>query len=106
MTSIRVARGQTLGQIAQEYGVSLRSLARANGIANVNQIRAGSTLSIPDHFDRGRATAGARRASVDSFVGAPAPRGAAAPAGAARGTAAARGAPREVDGFGRIGDLR
>src|SRR5262245_32918291 len=92
MTSLHhVRRGETLGQIAREHGVSLRDLARANGIANVNQIRADSTLSIPDHFDRGRTTtAAARRNDGDTF---------AARAGGARS------APRSADAYSRIDSL-
>lgn len=43
-----VRPGDTLGSIAATHGTSIAVLARANGIANVNFVRAGSTLVIPD----------------------------------------------------------
>jgi hypothetical protein len=45
--TIRIGEGQTLGEIAKRYGVSVSSLAKANGIANVNRVRAGQQLVIP-----------------------------------------------------------
>jgi LysM repeat protein len=42
-----VHRGETLGAIARQYGVSLSALAKANGLADPNRIVAGSVLSIP-----------------------------------------------------------
>jgi LysM repeat protein len=42
-----VAYGEFLSGIAHRYGVSLTSLAAANGITNPNRIRAGQTLVIP-----------------------------------------------------------
>jgi len=42
-----VRRGETLTQIARRYGVSVRALAAANGIANVNRIYVGQRLVIP-----------------------------------------------------------
>lgn len=42
-----VVRGDTLGQIAKENGVSVSALAEANGITNRNLIRIGQVLVIP-----------------------------------------------------------
>ncbi len=42
-----VQPGDTLFRIAQRYGVSLDSIARANNLADPNQIMAGSQLIIP-----------------------------------------------------------
>lgn len=42
-----VQPGETLYRIAQAYGVPLETLAAANGIADVNRIRAGQQLVIP-----------------------------------------------------------
>ena len=45
--TVTVVIGDTLSSIAVEYGVSVSSLAAANGISNPNQILAGSTLVVP-----------------------------------------------------------
>jgi lipoprotein-anchoring transpeptidase ErfK/SrfK len=42
-----VQRGETLSQIARRYGVSMTSLAQANGISNPNFIYSGQRLTIP-----------------------------------------------------------
>lgn len=42
-----VARGETLWRISQRYGLSVRAIARANGIADVSKIEAGRVLHIP-----------------------------------------------------------
>ncbi len=42
-----VATGETLGSIAAKYGVSVSSIAKANGIKNTNLIRVGQKLEIP-----------------------------------------------------------
>jgi spore germination protein YaaH len=39
--------GQNLFRIALQYGVSVQAIAQANGIWNVNYVRAGTTLCIP-----------------------------------------------------------
>jgi len=46
----RVRRGQTLSEIAHLHRVSLRSLARYNGIRNTRHIRAGQRLKIPGQY--------------------------------------------------------
>ncbi len=43
----RVTWGQTLSGIGSWYGVTAWSIARANGIYNLNQVYAGQTLCIP-----------------------------------------------------------
>ena len=42
-----VGRGETLGRIAQRYGVAVGAIMEANGIADPNRIYAGQTLTIP-----------------------------------------------------------
>lgn len=42
-----VRSGDTLSQIAREYGVSVVAIATANGISNPSQLRAGQRLTIP-----------------------------------------------------------
>lgn len=42
-----VRRGQNLYRISLRYGVSMRAIARANGIANPNRIYTGQRLYIP-----------------------------------------------------------
>lgn len=42
-----VAGGETLWGIASSYGVSVQSIAQANGITNINLIYVGEQLSIP-----------------------------------------------------------
>ncbi len=43
----RVRRGETLSRIARRYGVTVRDIARANGIRNYNRLRVGQVLKIP-----------------------------------------------------------
>lgn len=45
--SYTVRRGDTLSEIAARHGVTSRALAAANGIADPDRVRHGSTLSIP-----------------------------------------------------------
>jgi LysM repeat protein len=42
-----IQKGETLGGIARQYGLSLSALAKANGLADPNRIVAGRVLSIP-----------------------------------------------------------
>lgn len=42
-----VGRGETLSAVARSLGVSLADLARANGIADVDHVRAGRRLVVP-----------------------------------------------------------
>jgi N-acetylmuramoyl-L-alanine amidase len=58
-----VARGETVSHVAARYGVTARQIAAANGLPNVDRVRAGVTLAIP-----GGGTAGAPPAA-----GTPAP---------------------------------
>jgi peptidoglycan-N-acetylglucosamine deacetylase len=44
-----VQSGETLGKIAQQYGITTAALANANGIANPNMIRVGQKLIVPAH---------------------------------------------------------
>ncbi|MGH9798452.1 MAG: peptidoglycan DD-metalloendopeptidase family protein, partial [Candidatus Polarisedimenticolia bacterium] len=43
----RIRKGETLYRIARQYGVSVGSLARANGIADPTRVRAGAILKVP-----------------------------------------------------------
>lgn len=43
----RVRHGQTLSDIAEQYGTSVRALTRQNGISNPQKVRAGQVLRIP-----------------------------------------------------------
>lgn len=42
-----VAPGETLSEIAAQYGVSVQALAQANGITDPNLVIAGTSLSVP-----------------------------------------------------------
>ncbi|HUH96838.1 MAG TPA: LysM domain-containing protein [Anaerolineales bacterium] len=42
-----VADGDTLGDIAQKYGISVEALEQANGISDPNLIAVGQTLNVP-----------------------------------------------------------
>ena len=46
-TTYTVQRGDTLAEIALEFGVTLDALARANNILDVNRIEVGQVLVIP-----------------------------------------------------------
>lgn len=46
-STITIQPGQTLDQIAAQYGTTATALAQANGIANPNDIQAGASLTIP-----------------------------------------------------------
>ena len=49
----RVRRGDTLSAVARYYGVSVQSLAYANGLRNPHRIYAGQVLYIPTYgYDR------------------------------------------------------
>jgi membrane-bound lytic murein transglycosylase D len=43
----RVRRGETMGAIARRYGVSVKSLLRANGMRSPKSLKAGRFLRIP-----------------------------------------------------------
>lgn len=45
--SITVKSGQTLSQIASQYGVSVSELKEANNITNADNIKAGQKITIP-----------------------------------------------------------
>ena len=48
MATHSVRRGDTLSALARKYNTSVSALAQANNIKNVNQIRTGQRLTIPD----------------------------------------------------------
>ena len=45
--SYKIKSGDTLSQIARNYGVSLKALKDNNKIADANKIRAGQTIKVP-----------------------------------------------------------
>jgi LysM repeat protein len=47
-TNYTVTFGDSLAALAQRFGVTLRELARANGIGNVNLIVEGQSLTVPE----------------------------------------------------------
>ena len=49
-----VRRGETLSQIAERYGVSIRELMQANMLRNPNHIYAGQKLCIPGEMMPGQ----------------------------------------------------
>src|SRR5690349_21410881 len=51
MLTYRVQSGDTLNQIAKQFGVTPTNLANANQIKNQNLIFAGQQLAIPDVFE-------------------------------------------------------
>jgi LysM repeat protein len=61
----RVAAGETLSEIAAQYGTNVAALAEANGIADVHRIRVGEALAVPS---AGAGTVGApsRDGAVDA----------------------------------------
>lgn len=59
-----IQSGETIGRIAQAYGVSIESIARVNNLDNVNRITAGDTLEIPTP---------AEAAAIDADVPPPTP---------------------------------
>jgi predicted chitinase len=52
VSTYSVRRGDTLSALARKYNTSVTALAKANNIRNVNLIRTGQRLTIPDGFDR------------------------------------------------------
>ena len=54
----RVRRGDTLEEIARRHGVSVQTLARANGIKNPRRLPAGRVIIIPRNFTTAARTKG------------------------------------------------
>ncbi len=61
-----IAAGDTLSGIARRFAVTVRALADANGITDVNRIRAGVRLTIPGSDLTTTPTPPAARAGVDA----------------------------------------
>jgi peptidoglycan hydrolase-like protein with peptidoglycan-binding domain len=79
MSTYRVKAGDTLSAIAARHKTTVAALAKANGISNVNVIRVGQQLRVPDGFTPSAASLkvpssdlqrGARGASVQQLQGA------------------------------------
>lgn len=51
-----VAAGETLGQIAAHYGLSVAEIVAANGLASADLIRVGQVLELPGAHDRAERT--------------------------------------------------
>ncbi len=98
MTTYSVRRGDTLSALARKYNTSVSALAQANNIKNVNLIRTGQQLRIPDGFDRptgrpqtappgmpGSSASGGQSTGSASPTGGAAPVGGPAPAGNGQG---------------------
>lgn len=47
----RLAKGETLHTVARKYGVTVRSVQVANGLADGRGLRSGSILKVPGSFD-------------------------------------------------------
>ncbi|MGV3724223.1 MAG: stalk domain-containing protein [Actinomycetota bacterium] len=47
----RLTKGETLHQVARKYGVTVRSVLVANGLADGRGLRSGSILKVPGSFD-------------------------------------------------------
>ena len=43
----KIKKGDTLSAISRKLGISVKDLAEANNIKDVNQIQAGASLTIP-----------------------------------------------------------
>ena len=48
MATYTVKKGDTLSEIAKQYGTTYQDIAKSNGISNPNLIYAGQTLKIGD----------------------------------------------------------
>ncbi|MCU1487341.1 MAG: LysM peptidoglycan-binding protein [Actinomycetia bacterium] len=66
----RVRRGDTLGAIAQKAGLSVGTLARANGIADPDHLREGQVLTIPSAAPAAPATVTVHRVGRGETLGA------------------------------------
>ncbi len=59
--TITIRKGDTLGRLAKTHGVSVKALARANGIAPGAPLRIGSRLVLPGGRPSVRAASGAKK---------------------------------------------
>ena len=66
--SVEVGRGQTLSAVARSVGVTVKELARANGIRNVHRVRAGQRLVVPAGAASAASVPEALRALPDRLV--------------------------------------
>jgi LysM repeat protein len=63
-----VVAGETLGRIAQAYGVSVEDIAAANNIVNINSLEVGQQLLIPLSGDTGAGEGTAGEATGEEQV--------------------------------------
>ena len=68
LADVTVKPGETLGEIAERYGVSLNRLMQANGIRDPNQLQIGQRLVIPGRSSAARSSGAGGRASGGSVV--------------------------------------
>ncbi|QSQ18836.1 transglycosylase SLT domain-containing protein [Pyxidicoccus parkwayensis] len=68
MTTISVSRGDRLSAIAAKYNTTVEKLAKANNIADPNQIKVGQKLVIPDGFDKPATKATSTKPGTDNFA--------------------------------------
>jgi LysM repeat protein len=66
-TTHTVRAGETLAAIAARTGVPVASLAQANGIADVNRVRAGQVLTVPKPGQQAPAPAAPAAATTASY---------------------------------------
>ena len=70
-----VARGETLSDVAARLGVTVADLARANGMANPDRVRAGRRLVVPGRAAVRMPTRRALQGAPAAVTGPAAPRG-------------------------------
>mgnify|MGYP003122145642 CR=1 FL=1 len=51
-TTVTVEQGDTLSEIAQEFGIPLKAFMEANNITNADLIKAGQELIVPEFFNK------------------------------------------------------
>jgi soluble lytic murein transglycosylase-like protein len=71
--SYTLRSGDTLSGVAARFGVSVDSLASANGIANIHKVYAGNRLSIPSAGGASTGGGGAAASAASAPAAAPAP---------------------------------
>ena len=62
--SVTIQKGDSLSKIASRHGVSARELAEINGIKDLNKIRIGQKIMLPDYASAGGSTHAAAKAKT------------------------------------------